>query len=81
MREIILPKTGIYEGDVVLLEWLVEDGARVEVGQPLFLMETEKVETEIEADVDGWLHHEADSGLEAPIGTRVGRIESSPTPA
>lgn len=77
MQEVILPKTGMYEGDVTLLEWLVADGSRVEVGQPIFLMESEKVEQEIEADSEGWLRQEADGGLEAPIGTRIGTIVDS----
>ena len=74
----ILPKTGIYESDVTFVEWLVEEGGEVFAGDPLFLMESEKVEMEIEADVDGWLHQEAEPGLEAPIGTRIGVIAESP---
>lgn len=78
MQEVILPKTGMYEGDVTLLEWLVADGSQVAAGEAIFLMESEKVEMEIEADVDGWLRHEAAEGLEAPIGTRIGVIAESP---
>ena len=74
----ILPKTGIYEGDVTLVEWLVDEGSEVLAGDPLFLMESEKIEMEIEADVDGRLHREAEPGLEAPIGTRIGAIAESP---
>ena len=79
MTEVILPKTGIYEGDVVLVEWLVEEGARVSAGDPIFVIESEKVEMDIEAEAGGWLHQEAEAGLEAPIGTRIGVI--SPTEA
>ena len=74
----ILPKTGIYEGDVTLIEWLVPEGGEVAIGDPLFLMESEKIEMEIESDTDGWLHREADGGLEAPIGTRIGAIAETP---
>ena len=70
----ILPKTGIYEGDLTLIEWLVDEGGEVLAGDPLFLMESEKIEMEIEADADGRLHREAEPGLEAPIGTRIGAI-------
>lgn len=77
MIEVILPKTGIYEGDVVLVEWLVEEGARVSAGDPIFVIESEKVEMDIEAEAGGWLHQEAEAGLEAPIGTRIGVISSS----
>ena len=77
MIEVILPKTGIYEGDVVLVEWLVEEGARVSAGDPIFVIESEKVEMDIEAEAGGWLHQEAEAGLEAPIGTRIGVISPS----
>ena len=78
MLEVILPKTGIYEGDVTLIEWLVDEGGEVSIGDPLFLMESEKIEMEIESDTDGWLHREAEGGLEAPIGTRIGVIAETP---
>ena len=78
MLDVILPKTGIYEGDVTLIEWLVPEGGEVFAGDPLFLMESEKIEMEIEADTDGWLHRQAEPGLEAPIGTRIGMIAESP---
>ena len=74
----VLPKTGIYEGDVTLIEWLVDEGGEVLAGDPLFLMESEKVEMEIESDADGRLHREAEPGLEAPIGTRIGVIAETP---
>ncbi len=74
MHEVILPKTGMYEGDVVLVEWLVAEGARVSAGEPIFVIESEKTEMEVEADIDGWVHIEAAAGLEAPIGTRIGVI-------
>ena len=74
MRVLILPKTGIYADDVLLVEWLVEEGARVSVGDPIFVIEGEKVEMEIEADAAGWVHREAEPGLEGPIGTRIGVI-------
>ena len=78
MYEVILPKTGLYEGDVTLVAWLVDEGGEVMFGEPLFLMESEKVEMEIDADIDGWLHQEAEAGLEASIGTRIGVIAASP---
>jgi pyruvate dehydrogenase E2 component (dihydrolipoamide acetyltransferase) len=77
MHEVILPKTGIYEGDVTLVEWLAEEGTHVDAGDPLFVIETEKVEMEVEADVDGWVHREAEAGLTAPIGTRIGVLCST----
>lgn len=76
--EVIMPKLGMYEADVTLIDWLVADGTEVSVGVPLFTMETEKVETEIECEDDGILVITAEAGLEAPIGTTIGFIVSDP---
>jgi pyruvate dehydrogenase E2 component (dihydrolipoyllysine-residue acetyltransferase) len=75
--EVIMPKLGIYEDDVVLIEWIAADGSAVEVGDPLFVMETQKVETEIEAEDAGFLVHEAGAGYSAPIGSRIGYLVST----
>ena len=77
MHVVILPKTGLYEGDVSLVEWIAQEGSRVSAGDPIFVIETEKVELEIEAYVDGWIHLEAEPGLEGPIGTRIGVISDT----
>ena len=79
-HEVILPKTGMYEGEVTLAGWLVEEGGEVVAGEPLFVMESDKVEMEIEADFSGRIHQEAESGFEAPIGTRIGVIIDAPGP-
>ncbi len=75
--EVIMPKLGMYESDVTLIDWLVADGTQVSVGDPLFTMETDKVETEIECEDEGILVITAEAGLEAPIGTTIGFIVSS----
>ena len=73
-----MPKTGMYEGSVTLTEWLVPDGGEVVAGEPLFVMESDKAEMEIEAEFSGRVHQEAAPGLEAPIGTRIGVIVEAP---
>ena len=75
--EVIMPKLGMYEDDVTLVEWLVEDGADIAIGDPLFVMETEKTETEIEAEDPGILVCEAQAGYQAPIGSRIGYLAST----
>ena len=75
--EVIMPKLGIYEDDVELVEWLVADGSAVEVGDPLFVMETEKVTTEIEAEDTGFLVCSAEPGYRAPIGSRIGYLATT----
>lgn len=75
--EVIMPKLGMYEDDVTLVDWLITDGTPVEIGDPLFVMETEKVETEIECEDAGIVVIEAVPGYTAPIGSRIGYIVSS----
>ena len=73
-HEVFVPKTGIYMDDCHLIEWLVEEGAAVRTGEALFLMETNKVEMEIEAAAAGILHRVAPVGEDYPIGTVIGWI-------
>ena len=76
--DVIMPKVGMYEDDVELVEWIAERRQRVEVGDPLFVMETEKVSTEIEAEDAGILVCTAEPGYKAPIGSRIGYVVSTP---
>jgi pyruvate dehydrogenase E2 component (dihydrolipoamide acetyltransferase) len=48
--------------EVQLAIWLVSDGAWVEKGDPLFLLITEKIECEVEAETSGYLRHLAPEG-------------------
>jgi pyruvate/2-oxoglutarate dehydrogenase complex dihydrolipoamide acyltransferase (E2) component len=77
--DVFLPKTGVYMDDVTLLEWRVAEGGYVEEGQPVLLMETEKVEVEVEAEASGWLHRIVEPEATLPIGTVVGVIAASET--
>lgn len=76
-HEVIIPKTGLYIDDAHLLEWLVDEGQFVDAGQPLFLMETEKVEQEIEAEAAGFLHRTAEAGADYSIGTVIGMLAAT----
>ena len=73
-HEVFIPKTGIYMDDCHLIDWLVDEGASVRAGEALFLMETNKVEMEIEAGADGIVHHGAPVGEDYPIGKVIGWI-------
>ncbi len=58
------------EGDLV--RWLVDEGAAVDAGQPLFEMETEKVEVEVEAEEAGVLRQLVPPGTKLRPGAVVG---------
>jgi pyruvate/2-oxoglutarate dehydrogenase complex dihydrolipoamide acyltransferase (E2) component len=57
-----------------LAQWLVDDGATVVSGEPIYILETDKVESEIEAPVAGRLRHLVAAGSLYPVGEQVGEI-------
>ena len=48
-----IPSLGVAMTEGTLGEWLVADGDRVEVGTPIYMLQTDKVESEIEATAAG----------------------------
>lgn len=72
--DIILPKLGFSMNEGELLEWLVEDGATVEQGQPLFTLESDKSAQEIEAPGAGVLKVLKPAGETYQVGTILGQI-------
>ena len=52
---IYMPKLGLTMTEGTLTEWLVNTGETVSQGQPVASIETDKIETEIEAEADGLL--------------------------
>ena len=75
--ELRIPKLGQAMTEGTLAEWLVADGTSVNEGDPLYRIETDKVEVDIEAPVAGRLVIVADAGATYQIGDEVGRIETS----
>jgi pyruvate/2-oxoglutarate dehydrogenase complex dihydrolipoamide acyltransferase (E2) component len=69
-----LPKIGMEMTEAVLARWLVDDGALVEKGAPLYEMETDKVTNEIEAPVSGRLRCIAEVGLTYAVGDPVAEL-------
>ena len=53
------------------------DGAAVSAGQPLYILETEKVETEIESPADGIVRLLAAAGETYPVGTCIAEIATT----
>lgn len=72
--EIILPKLGFSVDEAVLVEWLVEDGAQVGKGEPLYAIESEKSLQEIEAPTDGTLRIIQQAGETYDVGTVIGEL-------
>lgn len=70
-----IPKSGQATSEGTIAEWYVGEGAVVEAGQPLYLLETDKVQMEVEAPVSGTLHIVAEAGSTHEIGAEVAQIE------
>ncbi|MCY3894787.1 MAG: 2-oxo acid dehydrogenase subunit E2 [Acidimicrobiaceae bacterium] len=83
--EFAMPKLGLTMESGTILRWLVPDGAEVTAGQAVLLVETDKVETEIEASGSGVLAQTGEIGVEYPCGVRIGWFletgEEPPAPA
>jgi pyruvate/2-oxoglutarate dehydrogenase complex dihydrolipoamide acyltransferase (E2) component len=72
-----IPKLSLAISEAGLVEWLVDDGATVTEGQSLYVIETDKVETEIEASTSGVIHRVAEAGQMYPVGTEIASIEAA----
>jgi pyruvate/2-oxoglutarate dehydrogenase complex dihydrolipoamide acyltransferase (E2) component len=73
--EIRIPKLGMEMTEATLAKWLVDDGAHVGQDQPMYLLETDKVESEVAAPIAGLLHHIGKEGETYPVGEVIGELD------
>lgn len=71
---LLIPKLGVAMTAGTLVEWLVADGDQVSAGEAIYVLETEKAETEVSAPISGVVRIEADPGESYPVGTCIGEI-------
>lgn len=71
-EQFIMPKLGLTMEAGKVVQWLVDDGAEVAAGQAVMLIETDKVESEVESTGAGVLHQVAQVGEEYPCGDPIG---------
>ena len=64
-------------------EWFIADGAKVKKGEMLYSLETEKVNLDVDAEMDGYVKHTAEAGVMLAPGDVVGYIfaDDEPIPA
>jgi pyruvate dehydrogenase E2 component (dihydrolipoamide acetyltransferase) len=72
--EIKLPRLGQGMESGTLVRWLKQEGERVEKGEPLYELDTEKVTQEVEADASGVLLKIAVQEGEVPVGQTIAVI-------
>jgi pyruvate dehydrogenase E2 component (dihydrolipoamide acetyltransferase) len=72
--EIKLPRLGQGMESGTVVRWLKQEGERVEKGEPLYELDTEKVTQEVEADASGVLLKIAVAEGEVPVGQTIAVI-------
>jgi pyruvate dehydrogenase E2 component (dihydrolipoamide acetyltransferase) len=72
--EIKLPRLGQGMESGTIVKWLKSEGERVEKGEPLYELDTDKVTQEVEADAAGVLLKIAVQEGEVPVGETVALI-------
>lgn len=74
-NEVVIPKLGFAMEAGELREWFVTDGDRVEAGQIIFSVESDKSINEVEASAAGVIRILKENGDEYPVGTVIAVIE------
>lgn len=72
-----IPRTGVTVTEAHLVEVYVPEGQRVQEGEPLFLIETEKVETEVPAGASGTVHWTAAVDTTYEVFAEIGVIRDA----
>ena len=75
--DVIVPAVGESITEGVLSRWLVADGEIIAAGTPIYELETDKISTEVEAEVGGKLTHAAEEGATVEIGAVIATIDAS----
>jgi pyruvate dehydrogenase E2 component (dihydrolipoamide acetyltransferase) len=71
-----MPKYGMTMEVGIVVEWLKQDGEDIAEGESLAVIETEKVETELEAPASGKVQEIlAELDEEVPVGEVIAYIE------
>src|ERR1044072_6358022 len=72
--EVKLPRLGQGMESGTIVKWLKSEGERVEKGEPLYELDTDKVTQEVEADASGVLLRVAVQEGEVPVGDTIAVI-------
>jgi pyruvate dehydrogenase E2 component (dihydrolipoyllysine-residue acetyltransferase) len=82
-HRIVMPSLGMYTAEGKLIRWLRSTGTRVEAGEPIVEIETEKAVHEIEAPAAGFVHEVAQPEDKLLVEALIGYIlaEGEPAPA
>ncbi|MGD0487732.1 MAG: dihydrolipoamide acetyltransferase family protein [Syntrophorhabdales bacterium] len=74
---IVVPKLGLATDDATIVEWKAKEGDWVERGEVVAVLETQKVEWNVEAEDSGYLHIILVQGEKAAVGSVMGILAES----
>ena len=74
VMEVRIPKLGVSMSEGTLVEWLGSDGETVAAGAPIYLLETDKVESEIESPMGGVVRLLVPHGETYAVGTLIAEL-------
>ncbi len=73
-QNIHIPKLGMSMKEATLVEWKFKEGDRIQEGDVVLVIETEKTKWEVEAPASGFLHIVVDVNATEKVGAVVGMI-------
>ena len=80
IEPLIMPKWGIEMDEGKLTEWLIEEGKSFSKGDPLVVIETDKISNEVEAEIDSTLRKKVvDADGTYAVGALLGIFASDDT--
>ncbi|MDB4628598.1 dihydrolipoyllysine-residue succinyltransferase [Akkermansiaceae bacterium] len=79
--DIVVPSAGESITSATVAVWTVANNDYVKKGQPLVSLDTDKVSSELEAEISGIVTIEVSEGTEVSIGEKLGSIEASEAPS
>jgi pyruvate dehydrogenase E2 component (dihydrolipoamide acetyltransferase) len=74
--ELRMPKLGMEMTEALLVRWLVIDGSHVSKDQPIYEIETEKVENEVLCPASGVLNRIGEEGETYEVGALIATLDT-----
>ena len=73
-----VPKLGMALANATVVEWKVAEGERVDKGQPVVTIETQKTKFDMESETPGFVHILVPPDTEVAVGRVVGLLAATP---
>jgi len=76
--EVFVPRESVNDDSVIIADWLVSMGDKVQKGQPIANIETSKAVIELSAEAGGYIEILNPAKAEVPVGSVIARVTSEP---